>query len=122
MENDESRRSQMLKEIAGALNRHDLDAIMSFFAEDAILDMPRGPSPQWQDVEEGAGPLGVQLQRQRLEVRNPDDLERAFQAAVSGRADAVLRLADPVGRSSNRGAVLITARPSCAAMLHEWPW
>src|SRR5579872_6412475 len=34
-----------LKEILHAFNRHDLDAIMSFFAEDCKFDMPRGPSP-----------------------------------------------------------------------------
>lgn len=45
MGNDESRRLQVLKEVADAFNRHDLDTIMSYFAEDAILDMPRGPDP-----------------------------------------------------------------------------
>ena len=28
-----------------AFNAHDLDAIMSFFAEDCVLDTPRGTSP-----------------------------------------------------------------------------
>ncbi len=45
MEHEESLRLQILKEIADAFNRHDLDAIMSFFADDAILDMPRGAEP-----------------------------------------------------------------------------
>jgi ketosteroid isomerase-like protein len=31
--------------ILDAFNRHDLDAIMAFFAEDATLDTPRGPYP-----------------------------------------------------------------------------
>lgn len=31
--------------ILDAFNRHDLDAIMAFFAEDATLDTPRGPDP-----------------------------------------------------------------------------
>ena len=34
-----------LKAILDAFNRHDLDAIMAFFAEDATLDTPRGPDP-----------------------------------------------------------------------------
>lgn len=34
-----------LQEILDAFNRHDLDAIMEFFAEDSVFDMPRGPSP-----------------------------------------------------------------------------
>jgi ketosteroid isomerase-like protein len=33
------------EEILDAFNRHDLDAIMAFFAEDATLDTPRGPDP-----------------------------------------------------------------------------
>ncbi len=28
-----------------AFNRHDVDAIMEFFAEDCIMDLPRGSSP-----------------------------------------------------------------------------
>ena len=28
-----------------AFNRHDLDAVMSYFAEDCVLEMPRGPDP-----------------------------------------------------------------------------
>jgi len=33
------------EKLLDAFNRHDLDAIMEHFAEDAILDMPRGPHP-----------------------------------------------------------------------------
>ncbi len=36
---------ETLEEIAEAFNRHDLDAIMEFFAEDCVLEMPRGPYP-----------------------------------------------------------------------------
>jgi ketosteroid isomerase-like protein len=32
-----------LKTITDAFNRHDLDAIMSFFTDDAIFESPRGP-------------------------------------------------------------------------------
>ena len=28
-----------------AFNEHDVDAIMSFFTDDCVLDMPRGPGP-----------------------------------------------------------------------------
>lgn len=34
-----------LKLILEAFNRHDLDAIMSFFSEDCSFDFPRGPDP-----------------------------------------------------------------------------
>ena len=34
-----------LVELCDAFNAHDLDRIMSHFAEDCVLDMPRGPEP-----------------------------------------------------------------------------
>ncbi len=36
---------QTLKELCAAFNAHDLDRIMSFFAEDCVLEMPRGDKP-----------------------------------------------------------------------------
>ena len=36
---------EMLEAITAAFNAHDLDTIMSFFAEDCSLDMPKGPAP-----------------------------------------------------------------------------
>jgi ketosteroid isomerase-like protein len=35
----------LLRSILDAFNSHDLDAIMSFFAEDCVMEMPRGPAP-----------------------------------------------------------------------------
>ena len=35
----------ILEQILDAFNRHDLDAIMAHFAEDATLDTPKGPDP-----------------------------------------------------------------------------
>ena len=34
-----------LRSLADAFNAHDLDRIMSHFADDAVLEMPRGPDP-----------------------------------------------------------------------------
>jgi steroid delta-isomerase-like uncharacterized protein len=34
---------QVLHQVLDAFNRHDLDAIMSHFAEDCVFDSPRGP-------------------------------------------------------------------------------
>ena len=31
--------------LADAFNAHDLDRIMSYFADDCVLEMPRGPNP-----------------------------------------------------------------------------
>ena len=34
-----------LTELCDAFNAHDLDRIMAVFAEDCVLEMPRGPDP-----------------------------------------------------------------------------
>jgi ketosteroid isomerase-like protein len=36
---------ETLQRLVDAFNAHDLDAVMSFFAADAVLEMPRGPQP-----------------------------------------------------------------------------
>ena len=36
---------ETLQRLVDAFNAHDLDAVMSFFADDAVLEMPRGPHP-----------------------------------------------------------------------------
>lgn len=42
---------ETLEAIADAFNRHDLDAIMAFFADECVLEMPRGPQPWGQRFE-----------------------------------------------------------------------
>jgi steroid delta-isomerase-like uncharacterized protein len=37
---------ELLKEFLEAFNRHDLEAIMSCFAEDCVFYMPRGSAPR----------------------------------------------------------------------------
>jgi steroid delta-isomerase-like uncharacterized protein len=37
--------TQLLEEFLAAFNAHDVDAVMAFFADDCVLDMPRGPGP-----------------------------------------------------------------------------
>lgn len=37
---------ELLKGFLEAFNRHDLDAIMSYFAEDCVFYMPRGSTPR----------------------------------------------------------------------------
>ena len=41
----EPNRLDAMKEVLDAFNRHDLDAIMSHFAEDCVFESPRGPDP-----------------------------------------------------------------------------
>jgi ketosteroid isomerase-like protein len=38
-------RLDALKQVLEAFNRHDLDAIMSRFADDCVFESPRGPDP-----------------------------------------------------------------------------
>jgi steroid delta-isomerase-like uncharacterized protein len=38
--------SELLKEFLDAFNRHDLDSIMNFFADDCVFYMPRGAKPR----------------------------------------------------------------------------
>lgn len=35
----------VLKEFLEAFNRHDIDSILEFFADECIMDLPRGPDP-----------------------------------------------------------------------------
>ena len=34
-----------LQAFLDAFNAHDVDAVMSFFSDDCVFDMPRGPAP-----------------------------------------------------------------------------
>jgi ketosteroid isomerase-like protein len=43
-----------LREVLDGFNRHDLDGILAFFAEDAVFESPRGPHP-WGTRFEGKG-------------------------------------------------------------------
>lgn len=43
--------AETLKAFLEAFNKHDLDEIMSFFSEDAVLDMPAGTQPWGQRAE-----------------------------------------------------------------------
>jgi len=56
---------ETLKAVLEAFNSHDLDRIMSFFSEDCILEMPRGPDP-WGSRYVGAAAVKDGL-RSRLE-------------------------------------------------------
>jgi ketosteroid isomerase-like protein len=36
---------ETLQRLVDAFNTHDLDAVMRFFTDDCVLEMPRGPDP-----------------------------------------------------------------------------
>jgi len=80
----------------------------------AVMMDPGNPivPAQWREAQSAADRLGVQLQR--LEVRSADDLKRAFQTAVIGKAEAVLRLADPL-------AIVLGVETADLAKKHRLP-
>jgi steroid delta-isomerase-like uncharacterized protein len=45
MKTAETVTTDTLREIADAFNRHDVDGIMAFFAEDAVFESPKGADP-----------------------------------------------------------------------------
>src|SRR2546427_1535499 len=77
-----SKQLELLKEMIPALSRV------------AVLWNPANPgnAPQLREAEVAARTLGVRLQR--LEVRNPSDLDGAFAAMTKERAGALLVLVD----------------------------
>ncbi len=54
--------TETLEEILDAFNRHDLDAIMTYFAEDCTFDLPRGPDP-WGERFKGKSQVRAGLAR-----------------------------------------------------------
>src|SRR5712691_6469376 len=62
----------------------------------AVLWNPANPNKalEWQETQSAAQALGVTLQS--VEVRTPDDLQRAFAALTRGRADALITLAEAI--------------------------
>ncbi len=51
MERDRADIADKLVALCDAFNAHDLDRIMGFFADDCVLEMPRGPDPWGQRLE-----------------------------------------------------------------------
>lgn len=54
---------ETLRSVLDAFNRHALDDIMAFFAEDAVMELPHGPEP-W-----GTRFVGKQAVREGLATR-----------------------------------------------------
>jgi ketosteroid isomerase-like protein len=58
---DDSTRMAVLEDILDGFNRHDLEAIMSLFADDCTFESPRGPDP-WGRRFEGKEAVAEGLQ------------------------------------------------------------
>jgi putative ABC transport system substrate-binding protein len=78
------KRLELLKETVSRLSR------VAFIASPDNMDYAQ----ELKEIELAAGSFGLKVQR--LDIRRPKDIETAFQAAVKGRAGAVLfRVAGP---------------------------
>ena len=82
---------EILKEFLEAFNRHDTDAIMEFFADDCIMDLPRGPDP-WGRRTIGKGQIrdGINSRFKGLPDAHYGD-DRHFAAGNMGFSEWTLR-------------------------------
>ncbi len=65
----------VLEEFLAAFNAHDVDAIMGFFTEDCVFEMPRGPAPGGRRlVGKGAVREGIRSRFEGIpDIRYEDD-------------------------------------------------
>jgi len=85
----------------------------------AVLSNPTNPSnaPQIRDTKAAAKALGVELHL--LQVRRPQDLESAFQAAAGGRAGALITL-DDLFIYAHRTRIVALAATSRLPGMYGW--
>jgi putative ABC transport system substrate-binding protein len=87
--------SQMLQELSGK-RLELLKELVPRLSRAAVLWNPDSASAtlNWEEHQQPARQLGIQLQS--LEVRSPNELDKAFEAATGARAGALAILPDPV--------------------------
>lgn len=61
---------ELLEEICGAFNRHDVDAILSYFADECEWIMARGPDTPWGRRCVGKAEIGEVLRARFAVVRD----------------------------------------------------
>jgi ABC-type uncharacterized transport system substrate-binding protein len=101
------KRLEVLQEITARLARV---AILGYSAEPGYVKVLR-------EIELAAGAFNVQVQK--LDVLHPKDIGKAFQAANSGRADAILVLNSPVFIVHRRELADLAARSRLPAMYYS---
>jgi putative ABC transport system substrate-binding protein len=100
-----AKRLQILKEAVPALARA------------AVLWNPEHPDGEFRDIESAGRRLGVHIES--LEVRRPEDLETAFQAAVRARADALIVVSSRL-MNQNRARILGFADKHRIPLVSGW--
>ena len=101
--------SQMLQELSGkrlAL----LKEMVPELSRVAVLWNPQSASAtlNWKENQQPARQLGIQLHS--LEVRTPEELDKAFEAATKARAGALAILPDPVISTNLKRIVAFAAK------------
>jgi putative tryptophan/tyrosine transport system substrate-binding protein len=88
-----------------------LKEIMPRLSRVAVIINPDDPNARLQmtNVEDAAKSLGIQL-RPVLALRNADDLTGVFAAAVKVRAEAAIRMVDPLGALLRKRFVDLAAK------------
>ena len=99
-----AKRVELLKELLPQLTR-----LAGLFN----MSNPVLPS-QWTEVERAARPLGVQSQL--LDVRIPEEIGRAFNAAIQERADALVVAIEALTQANRRPIVDLAAQHRLPAM------
>jgi len=74
-------------------------------------------APQWRDARGAAPRLGLTLQR--MDIRNRGDLPRAFQAAATARADAVVAMPDALNTVLTREILELAAKHRLPVMVED---
>jgi putative ABC transport system substrate-binding protein len=100
------KRLQLLKEIVPKLSRL------------AVLWNPQAPSSalNWKELQLPARELGIQLHS--LEVRSPDDFDKAFEAATTAGAGALTIMPDPLFGRNLRRIVDFAAKRRLPSIFH----
>jgi putative ABC transport system substrate-binding protein len=101
--------SQMLQELAGK-RLELLKEMVPKLSRVAVLCNPQSASAtlNWKENQQPARQLGIQLHS--LEVRSPNELDKAFEAATRARAGALAILPDPVITTSLKRIVDFAAK------------
>jgi putative ABC transport system substrate-binding protein len=98
------KRLEILKEVLPKLSR--------------VAVFGTGNAASVKETDLAAQALGLQLQY--LEMREPNDIEAAFQEAAKGRADAVMLLENPVNLSHRKKIVDLAVKNRLPA-IYPWP-
>ena len=98
------KRLEILKEILPKLSR--------------VAVFGTGNAALVRETDLAAQALGLQLQY--LEIREPNDIEAAFQEAAKGRADSVMLLENPINLS-HRNKIVDLAVKNRLPAIYPWP-